>query len=153
MPPAGPMVGVDRDVPTSAVVATAGRELVAELAGVRALRDARAKVAHMQRDFSRTVKGSTNRKKAAARLSKAHARVGAVRADALHTFTARLSRDHAVIVVEALATANLLGNRHLAAAIADQGWAELARQLTYKSARHGGTLIVADRWFASSKPC
>jgi putative transposase len=152
IPPAGPVVGVDRGVRTSAVVATAGRELVAELAGVRALRDARAKVAHLQRDFSRTRKGSANRVKAAARQSRAHARVGAVRA-ALDTFSAGLARDHAVIVVEDLATANLLGNHHLAAAIADQGWAELARQLTYKTTRHGGTLIVADRWFASSKTC
>jgi putative transposase len=153
MPPTGPVVGVDRGVRTSAVVATARRELVAELAGIRALRDARRKVAHLQRDFSRTARGSTNRKKAAARLARAHARVGAVRADALHTFTARLTRDHSVIVLENLATANLLGNHRLAAAIADQGWGELARQLTYKAARHGGTLIVADRWFASSKTC
>jgi putative transposase len=46
-----------------------------------------------------------------------------------------------------------MANRHLAAAIADQGWAELARQLGYKTARHGGKLVVADRWFASSKTC
>jgi putative transposase len=153
LPPAGPVVGVDRGVRTSAVVATAGRQLVAELAGVRALREARRKVAHLQRDFSRTRKGSTNRKKAAARLARAHARVGAVRAETLHSFSARLARAHSVIVVEDLATANMLGNHHLAAAIADQGWAELARQLTYKTARHGGTLIVADWWFASSKTC
>jgi transposase len=30
---------------------------------------------------------------------------------------------------------------------------EIRRQLTYKTAWHGGTLIVADRWFASSKTC
>jgi putative transposase len=151
--PVGPVVGVDRGVRTSAVAATADRTVVAQLAGIRALRDARRKVAHLQRDFSRTRKGSANRAKAAARLARAHARAAAVRADLQHTFTARLARDHAVVVTEDLATANLLGNRHLAAAIADQGWAELARQLAYKTTRHGGTLIVADRWFASSKTC
>ena len=31
--------------------------------------------------------------------------------------------------------------------------AEIRRQLTYKTTWHGGTLIVADRWFASSKTC
>jgi putative transposase len=66
-------------------------------------------------------------------LARAHTRVAAVRADALHTFTARVARGHAVIVVEDLATANLMSNRHLAAPIADQGWGELARQLTYKT--------------------
>ena len=29
----------------------------------------------------------------------------------------------------------------------------IRRQLTYKTTWHGGTLIVADRWFASSKTC
>jgi putative transposase len=46
-----------------------------------------------------------------------------------------------------------MANRSLAAAIGDQGWAELARQLQYKTARHGGQMIVADRFFASSKTC
>ncbi|MGH8894881.1 MAG: RNA-guided endonuclease InsQ/TnpB family protein, partial [Actinomycetes bacterium] len=58
--PTGPVVGVDRGVRTSAVVATSGRQVVAELAGVRALRDARRKVAHLQRDLSRTQRGSAN---------------------------------------------------------------------------------------------
>ncbi|MGH8892168.1 MAG: RNA-guided endonuclease InsQ/TnpB family protein [Actinomycetes bacterium] len=152
-PTTGASVGVDRGVRTSAVVATADRRVVAELAGVRALRDARRKVAHLQRDLSRTRKGSANRVKAIARLGRAHARVAAVRADALHMFTARLARRHAVVVLEDLATANLMKKRHLAAAIGDQGWAELARQLQYKTARHGGQMIVADRWLASSKTC
>jgi putative transposase len=58
-----------------------------------------------------------------------------------------------VVVVEDLATRNLMANRALAAAIGDQGWAELGRQLAYKTARRGGQCIVADRWFASSKTC
>ena len=151
--PAGPTVGVDRGVKTSAVVTTADRQVVAELAGIRTLRDARRQVAHRQRAVSRNEKRSANRGKAVGRLGRAHARVGAVRGNALHTFTARLARAHPVIVVEDLATANLLKNSSLAAAIADQGWGELARQLTYKAGRHGGTVIVADRWFASSKTC
>jgi putative transposase len=76
-----------------------------------------------------------------------------VRANALHTFTARVARDHAVVVVEGLKTANLIRNRALAQAIGDQGWAELARQLNYKADRHGGRCLPADRWFASSKTC
>jgi putative transposase len=83
----------------------------------------------------------------------AHARAAAGRADALHSFTASLVRDHGVVVIEDLATRNMMLNRHLAAAIGDQGWAELARQLTHEAARHGGQLLVADRWFASSKTC
>ena len=151
--PVGPVVGVDRGVKTAAVVATADGTVVGELTSVRALRDGLLHLKHLQRNVSRTRKGSANRRKGVAKLGRAHARVGALRANLLHSFTARLARENAVIVVEDLATKNLMANRSLAQAIGDQGWGELARQLDYKTARHGGQLIVADRWFASSKTC
>jgi putative transposase len=151
--PAGPVVGVDRGVKTAAVVADVKGQLIAELPASRALRDRLRHVAHLQRAVSRTEKGSANRRKAVARLGRAHAAAAAVRADALHVFTAELARAHGVVVVEDLATKNLMANRSLAQAIGDQGWSELARQLAYKTVRHGGQLIVADRWFASSKTC
>jgi putative transposase len=151
--PAEPVVGVDRGVKTGAVVAASSGEVVAELPASWALRARQRHVKHLQRVISRAAKGSANRRKAVARLGRAHATVAAVRADALHAFTARLAREHGVVVVEDLATQNLMANRHLAAAIGDQGWAELARQLQYKTVRHGGQFLVADRWFASSKMC
>ena len=151
--PAGPAVGVDVGLKTAAVVATAGGDVVAELAASRALRDSMVKVKHLQRDFSRTVKGSANRRKAARRLARAHAKVGARRAAALGTFTSRLARNHAVVVVEDLAVANMLRNHHLAAAISDQGWGELAPPIDYKTLRHGGQLVVVDRFYPSTKTC
>src|SRR5438445_694953 len=36
---------------------------------------------------------------------------------------------------------------------ADAGFAEIRRQLTYKTGWYGGRLVVADRWFPSSKTC
>lgn len=151
--PDGPTVGVDVGVKTAAVVTTADRTVVAELVGSRALRDALKQVKHLQRNLSRTEKGSRNRAKARARLARAHSRVVAVRTNRLHTFTSQLARSHGVIVVEDLAVANMLKNHHLAAAISDQGWGELRRQLQYKTTRHGGQLIAADRFFPSSKTC
>lgn len=47
----------------------------------------------------------------------------------------------------------MLTNRHLSAAIADQGWGELDRQLTYKAAWRGGQVLHAPRFFPSSKTC
>ncbi|VEP11509.1 transposase (fragment) [Hyella patelloides LEGE 07179] len=38
-------------------------------------------------------------------------------------------------------------------AIADSGFSEFRRQLTYKTELYGSKLIVADRFFASSKLC
>jgi transposase len=56
-------------------------------------------------------------------------------------------------VVEDLHFAGMVKNRRLARHVADAGFGEIRRQLAYKTAWHGGTLIVADRWFASSKTC
>ena len=47
----------------------------------------------------------------------------------------------------------MLGNRSLARAIADMGFHELRRQLEYKAAWRGGRVVVADRWYPSSKLC
>jgi putative transposase len=44
-------------------------------------------------------------------------------------------------------------NRRLARAISDQGFGSARRMLAYKTAWNGGTLIVAGRWFPSSKTC
>jgi putative transposase len=57
------------------------------------------------------------------------------------------------VVVEDLNVTGMIANRRLARAVADQGFATVRRMLAYKTAREGGTLIVADRWYPSSKTC
>ncbi|MEO3777987.1 IS607 family element RNA-guided endonuclease TnpB [Micromonospora sp. B11E3] len=91
--------------------------------------------------------------RAQARLARAHARVANLRRDGLHKLTTRLAREHGTIVVEDLNVSGMLTNRRLARHIADAGFAELRRQLTYKTGWNGGRLIVADRWYPSSKTC
>jgi putative transposase len=91
--------------------------------------------------------------RAKARLGRVHARVGHLRADGLHKLTTRLTRTYGTIVVEDLNVAGMLSNRRLARAIADAGFGQIRQHLTYKTRWHGGELVVADRWFASSKTC
>ncbi|WP_372508415.1 RNA-guided endonuclease InsQ/TnpB family protein [Nocardia amikacinitolerans] len=38
-------------------------------------------------------------------------------------------------------------------AIADTGWGELRRQLEYKARWRGGQVVIANRWYPSSKTC
>ncbi|WP_218104916.1 IS607 family element RNA-guided endonuclease TnpB [Micromonospora mirobrigensis] len=90
---------------------------------------------------------------AAARLGRAHARVANLRRDGLHKLTTRLAREHGTVVVEDLNVTGMLANRRLARRIADAGFAEIRRQLTYKTSWNGGRLLVADRWYPSSKTC
>uniref|UniRef100_UPI00196A5251 RNA-guided endonuclease TnpB family protein n=1 Tax=Actinoplanes solisilvae TaxID=2486853 RepID=UPI00196A5251 len=94
-------------------------------------------------------------RKPARRLEAGTARIlsAIVRRDGLHKLTIRLAREHGTVVVEDLNVTGMLANRKLARHIADAGFAEIRRQLAYKSTWNGGRLLVADRWYPSSKTC
>src|ERR1700704_3048029 len=47
----------------------------------------------------------------------------------------------------------MLRNRRLARHVAGVGWGELRRQIEYKTGWAGSTVVVADRWYPSSKTC
>ena len=80
-------------------------------------------------------------------------RVADLRRDGLHKLTTRLAGGYGTVVVEDLNVAGMLRNRRLARAVADAGFGEVRRQLAYKVDWSGGRLLVADRWFPSSKTC
>jgi putative transposase len=110
------------------------------------------KLRRLSRSLSRKQRGSRNRAKAKTKLARLHRRIAAIRADALHKLTTNLTR-YSTIVIEDLNVAGMLANRHLSRAVADVGLFEFRRQLEYKTAMAGSALVVADRWFASSKLC
>jgi putative transposase len=92
-------------------------------------------------------------KRASARLGKAQGKVADHRRDSTHKLTTALARQYGTIVMEDLNITGMVRNRRLARAISDAGWGEIRRQLGYKTKWNGGRLILADRWFASSKTC
>jgi putative transposase len=96
---------------------------------------------------------SANRSKGARTLARLHARVARVRADFMHKLTTRLCRDNQTVVIEDLNVRGMLANARLARGIADVGFYEFRRQLQYKAERYGTTVILADRWYPSSKLC
>ncbi|HEY6410382.1 MAG TPA: zinc ribbon domain-containing protein [Ktedonobacteraceae bacterium] len=58
-----------------------------------------------------------------------------------------------LVVLEDLNVVGMKRNRKLALAISDVGLAEFKRQMAYKIAWQGETLLLADRWFPSTKLC
>jgi putative transposase len=80
-------------------------------------------------------------------------RIADIRRSFLHEVSSRLVQTHDRLCLEDLAVANLIRNKHLSRAIGDAGWAELARQVTYKQAWRDGQVLFADRWFPSSRTC
>ena len=62
-------------------------------------------------------------------------------------------REHGTVVVEDLNVAGMLANRRLARHIADAGFAEIRRQLAYKTTWNGGRLIVGRPLVSRRKTC
>ncbi|MEU5937973.1 IS607 family element RNA-guided endonuclease TnpB [Micromonospora sp. NPDC047548] len=85
--------------------------------------------------------------------SRAYARVANLRRDALHKLTTGLAAEYGTVVVEDLNVAGMVRNRKLAEAISDCGFATIRTMLGYKTTWNGGRLVIADRWFPSSKTC
>jgi putative transposase len=150
------VVGVDLGISALATLSTGervpnGRHLDREL---RRLRRAQRRVSRRRGPERRTGQVPSNRwRKARARADRIHTQVANRRRDNIHQLTSRLVRGHDVIVIEDLHVAGMLRNKRLARHIAGAAWAEIRRQLTYKTQWAGVRLIVADRWFASSKIC
>jgi putative transposase len=82
-----------------------------------------------------------------------HRHVANVRRHFLHQVSGALVKTHDRLVIENLNVSGMLANPRLARAISDAGWAQFARLLGYKQAWRGGTILVADRWYPSSKLC
>jgi len=149
-------VGVDLGIKELATLSTGEhvpntRRLDRELRNLRRVQRACARRRGPDR---RTRQEPSNRwRKARARADAIHTRVANLRRDDTHQLTSRLVRDFDIIVIEDLHVAGMLRNRKLARHIAGANWAEIRRQLTYKTERAGARLVVADRWFASSKTC
>ncbi|AOU98248.1 transposase [Acidihalobacter yilgarnensis] len=141
-------VGVDLGVSALATLSTGET-----INGPKPHRALLARLQRLSRSLSRKQKGSANRHKAKAKLARLHARIANIRNDALHKLTSDLTRRFHTIGIEDLNVRGMIKNRRLSRSIADMGFFEFRRQLEYKAAMRGGVVVVADRFFPSSKMC
>ena len=140
--------GVDLGVSALATLSTG--EIIA---GPKPHKALLSRLKRLSRSLSRKQKGSANRGKVKIKLAKLHARIASIRTDALHKLTTDLTRRFHSIGIENLNVSGMMKNRHLARAIADMSFYEFRRQLQYKAEMRGGQVIVADRFYPSSKTC
>lgn len=144
--------GVDLGLTSfAAVVSSSGeRELVGN---PRFYRHGQKKLARAQRRLSRTVKGSCNRRKAAAEVARCHRRVADRRNDFLNKLSRTLVNDNQVIGVEDLQVSALGRSLRLGKSVADAGWSTFRSMLSYKAEDAGRTVVAADRFYPSSQTC
>ena len=141
-------VGVDLGVLALATLSTG--EVIS---GPKALACLLPRLRRLSRSVARKQKGSANRRKARLKLARHYARIANIRADALHKLTTDLTRRFELIGIEDLNVKGMLSNRHLSRSVSDMSFFEFRRQLDYKARDTGSLVVMADRWFASSKTC
>jgi putative transposase len=161
------VIGIDLGVSAAATLSTGEK-----IAAPRPLRSALRRLRIRSRRQSRKVRAakatagisgsipkgtrlskSANQIKGARRLARLHAGIARVRADFIHKLTTRLCRENQAVAIEDLHVKGMLANARLARCIADVGFYEIRRQLQYKAKRYGTVIVLADRWYPSSKLC
>ncbi|MGA7524097.1 MAG: RNA-guided endonuclease TnpB family protein [Acidobacteriaceae bacterium] len=142
------MIGVDVGITDLAVTSDGWKS--GQLTG---LRDRSAQLRRYQRRVSRRVKGSKRRANAKRRLAKLHRKITDARKDFTHKVSAKITASANVIVLETLNVAGMLKNHALARSLSDVSLSELHRQIEYKAARRGSTVIRVDRFAPTSKVC
>jgi len=111
------------------------------------------KLKYNQRQLSKKTKGGSTRGKQRLKVAKIYEKITNSRMDFLHKLSRKLIDENQVICVEDLNVKGMMSNHKLAKSVANCGWGEFVRQLTYKAEWYGRTLIKIDRFFPSSKTC
>ena len=83
-----------------------------------------------------------------------HRKLANIRSNHIHQATNKIVKTKpSKIVMETLNIKEMMKNRHLSKAIAEQGLYEFKRQIKYKSEFYGIEFVEADKWYPSSKTC
>lgn len=117
-----------------------------------------------QKKAKNKVKFSNNWKKQQDKISNIHQKIAHIREDFLHKVSTRISKNHAMIVVENLKITNMSKSAKgdlehpgknikqksgLNKAILDQGWGTFRSYLSYKQAWRGGLLLTVAPHYTS----
>lgn len=145
--PSSDVVGIDLGV-RELVLSTGDRIQVP-----REYRRMERQLKRAQQELCRKERGSKNRAKAKLKVARLHYRTRCVRENWQHHVTSRVTQEFGAVVIEDLNVSGMLKNRSLAKSVSDVGFGELRRQIEYKAALTGAVVVVADRWFPSSKLC
>ena len=163
----GSVIGIDMGVGDHVIVA-------ANLYGDEVMRrglpttisDHDKRIRHLQRKMSRKRGPDTRTKttpsnrwvRANNQIRKHYNMMANVRCDFAAKAAHDVAKNYETVVIEDLNVRSMMTRggaykRGLNRAIAQASFADLRRRITYKTQWNGGTTIVADRWFPSSKTC
>lgn len=113
----------------------------------------------ISRKYEKNKKGASYYKtsniiKSEKELLKLNHRLTNIRQNYLHQTSAKIvKREPSFICIEDLNVSGMMKNKHLSKAVQQQGFYEFRRQIEYKSVWNNIPVVIADRFFPSSKLC
>ena len=107
----------------------------------------------LQRQLSKKVKGSNNRKKAQVRIAKLFERITNKKDAYIHYVANELLSYFDTIFMEDLNVQGMLRNHHLAKAIQEVGFYKFKETLVNKALVNNKQVVFIDRFYPSSKTC
>ena len=111
------------------------------------------KIKKLQKQLSKKVKGSNNRKKAQVRIAKLFERITNKKDAYIHYVTNELLTYFDTIFMEDLNVQGMLRNHHLAKAIQEVGFYKFKETLLNKALVNDKQVVFIDRFYPSSKTC
>ena len=160
-----PAVGIDLGVKDLAVIATTDKHLhtyrsINKSDRVRKLekrlRRQQRKLSRQRtaKPFDKAYQMCRNYQKTRHQVQLTYRKLANIRENYLHQVTTAVVKTKPLaIVLENLAVRNMMKNRHLAKAIQDQQFYKFRTMIEYKAALHSIPVILADKFYPSSKTC
>ena len=117
---------------------------------LKPLKQAKTKLAILQGQASKQVKGSNNQRQTINKMRRIHSGRFGIRKDLLHKLKTPTVKKNQLIKSEDLKVKGMMANHKLGLAISYLGFDKFRRQLEYKCKMYGATIVLVDRWFPSS---
>lgn len=104
--------------------------------------------------YKRSLELCSNIQETKRKIKLLYRKLSSIRLNHIHQLTSYLVKQlPKCIVIEDLNVSGLMKNKHLAKHIQNAMFYEVRRQLEYKCLQYGIQLVVADRFYPSSKTC
>ena len=156
------VLAIDLGIKQLAIVNIEGLD-IPNINKTRVIKNLEKKLKRLQRQCSRKYfsnkKGGSYQKtkniaKLELKIKKLHRKLKNIRNNHIHQATSKMVKNKPkMIVMESLNVSNMMKNRHLAKAIAQQGFYKFIEQIKYKCALNGIKFIQAPTFYPSSKMC
>ncbi len=145
--------GVDLGLRVLATIADTDDNII-EIPNPAPLRATLAERRRVGRQMSRRIPGSRGHRAAKTKLAKLDRRAVNIRRDSWHQLTTMLASTYGEVVIEDLNIAAMgrsMGRRAFRRSVSDTALGMFRPMLDYKMSKAGTSLVVTDRWFASSQ--